>query len=111
MEREPEGTGSQGLPRQRLGKRLCRAGRAGRIAEEAAMIELTPEQRRAAEQGEAVRVVDPTTHDAYVFVRAEVFEQLTGVLPTLTHEPPPDIDPLTLRSMQAFWRELPELLK
>jgi hypothetical protein len=34
------------------------------------MIALTPEQWQAAAQGEPVRVVDPSTQDAYVIVRA-----------------------------------------
>jgi hypothetical protein len=75
------------------------------------MIELTPEQRQAAEQGEAVRVVDPTTHDTYVLLRAELYERLTGAARPATDEADFEIPPGILRSMQAFWRELPELLK
>ncbi len=75
------------------------------------MIELTPEQRQAAEQGEPVQVVDATTHDAYVLVRAEVFERMAGVMRTPEHEPPAEIAPWRLHSMQAFWRDLPGLLK
>jgi hypothetical protein len=74
------------------------------------MIELTPEQRQAVEQGEPVRVVDPATHDAYVLMRAEVFERMAGVPQAPEHEPPANIDPRTFRSMQAFWRDLPGLL-
>lgn len=76
------------------------------------MIELTPEQRQAVAQGEPVRIVDETTHDAYVLVRAEVFERMAGV-----PQPPPAeeasslIPPAMLRSQQGFWRDLPELLK
>jgi hypothetical protein len=75
------------------------------------MIELTPEQRQAVAQGGPVRLVDETTHDAYVLVRAEVYERLSGAMPPATHESPAGIEPLMLRSMQAFWRDLPELLK
>jgi hypothetical protein len=77
------------------------------------MIELTPEQQQALLQqpGEPLRVVDPATHDAYVLVRAEVYEQLTGELPSPLHVPPAGFDPLTLRSMEAFWRDLPGLLR
>jgi hypothetical protein len=73
------------------------------------MIELTPEQQLAVRQGEAVRVVNPATHDAYVVMRAEVYERLVGV----PHPPDaaPGIPPALFRSQQAFWRELPELLK
>jgi hypothetical protein len=74
------------------------------------MIELTAEQRQAAEQGEPVRVVDPTTREAYLLVKPDVFERLTGLLPAPPPQPPPGIDPRLLRSMQAFWRDLPLLL-
>jgi hypothetical protein len=79
--------------------------------EEATMIELTHEQQRAAAQGEPVRLVDATTRDAYILVRADVFARLTDVLPAPEHKPPAEIGPQRLRSMQAFWRDLPELLK
>ncbi len=75
------------------------------------MIELTPEQQQAVEQGQPVRVVDPLTHGAYVVVRAEVFDQLLGGTPNPADEPDIQIAPGILRSMQAFWRDLPELLK
>jgi hypothetical protein len=73
------------------------------------VIEFTPEQRRAAEQGEPVRVVDPETHDTYVLLRAEVFERLACD----PHQPGPrpEIPPALIRSQQAFWRDLPELLR
>jgi len=74
------------------------------------MIELTPEQRQAVEQGQPVRIVDETTHDAYVLVRAEVFERMAGVMQT-PEEAHVEIPPQLLRSQQAFWRDLPELLK
>lgn len=51
------------------------------------MIELTPEQRQAVDQGEPVRVIDPSTQDAYVIVRAEVYERLTGVPERPVEEP------------------------
>jgi hypothetical protein len=77
------------------------------------MIELTPEQRQALDgrHGEPVRVVDPSTQDAYMIVRADVFERMAGVLQIPVDEPPPGINPLMLRSMKSFWRDLPELLK
>jgi hypothetical protein len=76
------------------------------------MIELTPQQRQALEQqhGEPVRVVDPATNNAYVLVRAEVYERLVGVVQPPADEAPIAIPPGVLRSMQAFWRDLPELL-
>jgi hypothetical protein len=76
------------------------------------MIELSAEQRRAIAQGEAVRIVDPLTQDALVLLRAEDFECLMGISPRPEDHPPsPEISPQMLRSQQAFWRELPELLK
>lgn len=55
------------------------------------MIELNPEQRQAMAQ-------------------AEEFERLVA-LPPLEHRPHPEIPPMVLRSMQAFWRDLPGLLQ
>ena len=75
------------------------------------MIELTPEQRQVVDQGDPVRVVDPDTHGAYVVVRAEVYERLAGPLPRSPDDPLPQVTPMMLRSQQAFWRDLPELLK
>ena len=76
------------------------------------MIELNAEQRQAVAQGEPVQIVDPLTHDAYVLVRAEVFARLSGELPPPElHQPNPEIPPGVLRSQQAFWQDLPELLK
>jgi hypothetical protein len=74
------------------------------------VIELSPEQRQAIAHGEALRIVDPLTHDAYVLVRADEFERLVGSPPRPLHEPNPEISPMRLRSMQAFWRDLPGLL-
>jgi hypothetical protein len=75
------------------------------------MIELNAEQRQAVAQGEPVQIVDPLTHDAYVLLRAEVFARLSGVLPRPVGQPNPEISPLMLRSQQAFWQDLPGLLK
>lgn len=75
------------------------------------MIELNPEQRQAAAQGEAVRIIDPLTHDAYVLLRAEAYARLEagGRRPTKPTDAGPS--PMMLLSQQAFWRELPDLLK
>jgi hypothetical protein len=75
------------------------------------MIELNSEQRQAMAQGQPVQIIDPVTHDAYVLVPAEVYARLSGELPRPAHQPHPDIPPMIFRSMQAFWRDLPELLK
>ena len=75
------------------------------------MIELNPEQRQAMAQGQPVQIIDPVTHDAYVLVPAEEYARLSGELPRPAHQPHPEIAPLMLRAMQAFWRDLPELLQ
>jgi hypothetical protein len=75
------------------------------------MIELTPEQKQAVEQGEPVRVIDPNTHDAYVVIRAEVYERQGGPRPQPSEDVNPEVPPQLLRSARAFWRDLPELLK
>jgi hypothetical protein len=76
------------------------------------MIELSAEQRQAIAQGEAVRIIDPLTQDALVVLRAEDFECLMGIPPRPEDHPPnPEIPPGVLRSQQAFWQDLPELLK
>lgn len=75
------------------------------------MIRLTSVQRAAIEAGRPVAIVDPLTHDDYVLIRAEEYERLAGERPAMTHEPSPDIAPMVLRSMQAFWRDLPGLLQ
>jgi hypothetical protein len=77
------------------------------------MIELTPEQRLALDEqcGKPVRVIDPSTHDAYVLLRVEVFERMAGVMTPTGDEVSPLILAPMLRAQRAFWRELPELLK
>jgi hypothetical protein len=75
------------------------------------MIELTPEQRQAVAQGEPIRVMDPATQNWYVLVRAEIYERLVdaSLLPAV--EVSSLISAAMLRAQQAFWRDLPELLK
>lgn len=83
------------------------------------MLELTAEQRRVVEGqgGRPVEVVDPATRRAYVLIPREEFER---VRPLLDDAPPAanppeapsfEIPPGIRRSQEAFWRELPELLK
>src|SRR5690349_19653243 len=81
-----------------------------------AEIELTDAQRQAlqAEEGRRINVVDPATQERYVLLRHEDYERLRALLdelPRSSPEPSPRIAPLMLRSMQAYWRDLPELLK
>jgi hypothetical protein len=73
---------------------------------------LTPEQRRLVEQAgdQPVRIEDPDMHQAYVLIRADLYERVRGVFE------PPSIDELHIpegirKSQEAFFRDLPELLK
>jgi hypothetical protein len=77
------------------------------------MIELTPEQRQALQEqnGEPVRVVDPVTQRAYVLMPAEQYEQRVGGGRKPPEEPVFVYPPLFRRSQEAFWRDLPGLLK
>jgi hypothetical protein len=74
------------------------------------MIELNPEQRQAMAQGEPVHIIDPESDDAFVIVPADVYARLAGEPRRPEGEPRPEISPMVLRSMQAFWRDLPTLL-
>ncbi len=77
------------------------------------MVVLSPEQRQAIGEagGQPIPIIDPLTHDAYVLVRAEVYARLATAPQPPSHRPSPEIAPEMLRSQQAFWQDLPELLK
>ena len=75
------------------------------------MIEWNPEQRAAIEEGRPVSIIDPLTHDAYVLIRAEDYERLGGAPPRPAARRTAEISPMRLRSMEAFWRDLPGLLE
>src|SRR5258708_1327243 len=81
-------------------------------------IELTDEQRQAlqADPGNPVDVVDPATRRRYGLLDQDMYERVRQVLkhagssptaPCSSFQVPPGI----LRSQQAFWRDLPALLK
>src|SRR5437868_5451706 len=80
-------------------------------------LQLTEQQRQALEagRGRPVEVVDPVTSRVYVLVAAETYERVRDVMEEAAHapaaEPSPQIAPQMLRSQQAFWRDLPELLR
>jgi hypothetical protein len=80
-------------------------------------IQLTDEQSRALEHSDAYppSAIDPRTNTAYVLVRTDVYERARALLeqppPAAVAEPGTRISPEMLRSQQAFWRDLPELLK
>jgi hypothetical protein len=73
---------------------------------------LTPEQRRLVEQAgeQPVRIEDPEMHQAYVLMRADVYDRLRDGV-----KPRSDVDlnvPDGIRkSQEAFFRDLPVLLK
>jgi hypothetical protein len=85
---------------------------------ETPMTTLTPEQRLAVEQaGESpVRLEDPETHAAYVLMKAEIYERFKPLVETKA-EPESnslidaEIPEGIRRSQDAFFRDLPELLK
>jgi hypothetical protein len=80
-------------------------------------IELTDEQRQAlqAERGKPVDVIDPATRQRYVLLAREQYERVRSLIERAAGPgmsgPAPGVPPGILRSQQAFWRDLPELLK
>ncbi len=76
-------------------------------------IELTDHQRQAirADSGRPIEVIDPATNEHYVLLARDQYERVK----TLVESTPSDCDgivpPGILRSQQAFWRDLPELLR
>jgi hypothetical protein len=81
------------------------------------LIRLTDEQLLAIERSgqQPPTAIDPRTNTAYVLIRADVYEQARPLLDQ-TLSPPADepagrVAPIMRQSQQAFWRDLPELLK
>lgn len=79
------------------------------------MIALTEEQRRAlyAQPTRPVEVIDPATARTYVLLEREQFERVRALLEAVAAPESNDaarVSPGMLRSQQAFWRDLPELL-
>jgi hypothetical protein len=75
-------------------------------------IGLTPEQRRLVEEAgdRPVRIEDSEMHQAYVLMRADVYERVRNVIEprsVLNLQVPEGIR----KSQEAFFRDLPELLK
>ena len=79
-------------------------------------IELTDQQRQALGpqlSAGTIEVVDPVTRRVYMLIEGEVYDR---VLPLLDHPPAAaaeklsQIEPLMLRSMEAYRRDLPNLL-
>lgn len=79
-------------------------------------IELTDDQRHAlqGEQGKPIDVVDPATQQRYVLIAREQYERVRAMLEQGTRQeslPAEGIPTGIFRSQQAFWRDLPELLR
>jgi hypothetical protein len=79
-------------------------------------IELTPQQRQAlasAHTAGVIELVDPVSRRVYVLIDREVYERLRPQIEQSAY-PAGDVrsrmDPMMLRSMEAYWRELPQLL-
>jgi hypothetical protein len=81
-------------------------------------LELTEQQRQVVEgqAGRPVEVVDPGSQRSYMLIDREQFEKVRPFLeegqPSATFtENSVQVSAIMLRSQQAFWRDLPELLK
>jgi len=76
------------------------------------MTGLTPEQRRLVEQaGERpVRIEDPEMHQAYVLIRADLYERVRGAIEPRSGDGV-HVPEGIRESQKAFFRDLPELLK
>ncbi len=81
-------------------------------------LELTEQQSQLVEShgSDPIEVIDPDTKRAYVMIAREQFDKIRPILyqsnraKTVTEVDANEISPQMLRSQQAFWRELPELL-
>jgi hypothetical protein len=76
------------------------------------MMTITREQRQAVEQtgDQPVRLEDPENHRAYVLLKEEAYERLVSTNGA-EQVPLPEIPEGIRRSQDAFFRDLPELLK
>ena len=71
-------------------------------------IELTEQQRRLAQEGQPIDVVDPQTNDAYVLIAKLRFEQVRSLL--TPEAPVPEVPEGIRLSKEALRRDLPGLL-
>ncbi len=80
-------------------------------------LELTEQQRRMVEghAGGPIEVIDPDSQCLYMLIAHEQFEKVRFLLDEMPSASPAEssfkVSPIMLRSQQAFWRDLPELLK
>ena len=73
-------------------------------------IELTEQQRRLAQEGQPIDVVDPQTNEAYVLIAKQRFDQVRRHLPSV-EVPFEEVAEGIRLSREALRRDLPELLK
>jgi hypothetical protein len=76
------------------------------------MTGLTPEQRRLVEEAgdRPLRIEDPELHQAYVLIRAEVYERVRDVIEPRSGDQV-QVPEGIRKSQEGFFRDLPELLK
>jgi hypothetical protein len=73
---------------------------------------LTPEQRRLVDEAgdKPVRIEDPEMHQAYVLIRADLYERVRDAIEPRSGAEL-DVPAGIRRSQEAFFRDLPEMLK
>jgi hypothetical protein len=78
-------------------------------------IHLDKQQAQSIQNGRPVEVVDPETARALVVLTREQFERVRSALDREVARPAPAVEevipPGIRRSQEAYWRDLPELLK
>ena len=73
---------------------------------------LTPEQRRLVDEAgdRPVRIEDPELHQAYVLIRADLYERVRDAIEPRSGAAI-EVHEGIRRSQEAFFRDLPEMLK
>jgi len=81
-------------------------------------LELNEQQRRVVEEqaGRPVEVIDPNTRRTYVLIAQEQYDRVRSMLESGPISPAPTelsraVSSVIRRSQEAFWSDLPELLK
>ncbi len=75
------------------------------------MIELTKEQQKSLDREDPPRALDPRTQETYVLVRSAVYDRLVFVRNEQVSESCLTIANGIRASQEAFWNDLPGLLK
>jgi len=74
-------------------------------------IEITDQQEREVRQGRPVKVVDPRTRHSYILFAPEQYERVQAVLAERHPAADPGVAPGIRASQEAYWRDLPRLVK